>query len=208
MTRRMTVRRARPALTGHHLRLVAGVVAGVVAGGMAGGMAMGGGTAAAQPAARSADADESAVKAAFVYNFAKFATWPATAFAGPQAPLVLCMVGDIPFKAALVALDGKPVGERRLVARAESPDRAGDCHLLVVGAPPVHRFADLAAALKGRPVLTVGDADGFARRGGAIGLVLEDSRIRFEVNPRALDGTGVTLSSQLLRLARIVESAP
>jgi len=153
------------------------------------------------------DGDEFSVKTAFVYNFAKFATWPPAAFAGPQAPLVLCTIGEVSFGMALSALQGKPVGERSLAVREATPANADACHLIVVGQPHAARFGDVAAALKGRPVLTISDADGFARRGGAIGLVIENSRVRFEVNPRTLDGTGVTLSSQLLRLARIVEGA-
>jgi hypothetical protein len=179
---------------GRLLRTAAGTLVGAAL--MAGG-----------PAAAAHDPDEFSIKAAFVYNFAKFATWPPAAFAGPQAPLVLCTIGEVSFGMALSALHGKPVGERSLAVREATPAGAHACHLLVVGQPQAARVGDLAAALKGRPVLTIGDADGFARRGGAIGLVVENSRVRFEVNPRAVEGSGVTLSSQLLRLARIVEGA-
>lgn len=180
-----------------------GVAAGVLAG-LASAAGLPGGPAAAQ----SPDAGEFEIKAAFVYNFAKFATWPPTAFAGPQAPLTLCRLGDVPFGDALSALQGKPVGDRRLQVRDVALRDAGDCHLLVVGRPLASRVGDVARTLKGHPVLTIGDTDDFARHGGAIGLTLDNSRVRFEVNPRALDGTGITLSSQLLRLARIVEDAP
>lgn len=195
----MTALTAHGTPVGRLLRLMAAAAAGFVlaTGGAAAGLA----------APQSADADEFAIKAAFVYNFAKFATWPASAFAGPQASLVLCVLGEVPFRMALSSLQGKPVGERTLSVRDATPDSAAACHLLVLGGLPAARIANLAAALKGRPVLTVSDAEGFAGRGGAIGLVIEDSRVRFEVNPHALDGSGVTLSSQMLRLARIVEGA-
>lgn len=152
--------------------------------------------------------EEYEVKAAFIYNFAKFATWPPGAFAGPQAALVLCVTGGNPFGPALAALAGKPVGGRSLAVREVDAGEAGTCHLLFVARPAAERWETIAPAVRGRPVLTIGDSDGFARQGGAINLFLADGRVRFSVNLKALERSGVTLSSQVLRLARIVEDAP
>ncbi|MGQ9369204.1 YfiR family protein [Azospirillum sp. ST 5-10] len=163
------------------------------------------------PGTAAAEVDGAAeyeVKAAFVYNFAKFATWPPGAFAGPDAPLVLCVSGGNPFGPVLATLEGKPVGERRLAVREATLAEAGACHILFVARPAVERFADVVPTLRGRPVLTIGDSDDFVRHGGAINLVLDDGRVRFEVNLAALEGSSITLSSQVLRLARIVERAP
>ncbi|WP_431855340.1 YfiR family protein [Azospirillum sp.] len=191
------------AATGAIRRAVRNAV-GLLAAGFALASPLAGGAAAAPLS----DPTEFEVKAAFVYNFAKFAAWPEGAFAGPRATLVLCRLGDVGFGSALSALEGKPVGERRLAVRDVMLREAGDCHLLVIGAPLESRLADVARIVKGRPILTIGDAEGFAAHGGAIGLTLDDGRVRFEVNPKALAGSGITLSSQLLRLARIVEDVP
>lgn len=156
---------------------------------------------AAQPAS---GAPEYEVKAAFLYNFARFATWPAAAFRDADAPLALCVAGDDPFGPALAALEGKPVGERRIAVRLIAPADWHGCHLLFVAHSAQDRFAELAEGLADRYLLTVGDTDGFATRGGVINFVLDGERVRFEVNLAALERSGVALSSHVLRLARIV----
>ncbi len=164
-------------------------------------------------AAQDAAVEEYEVKAAFVYNFAKFATWPPAAFTGPDAPLVLCVAGGNPFGPALGALHHRPVGDRHLAVReiadaAFAAEDAVACHLLFIARAAVERWTAVAGALRGRPVLTIADSDGFTHRGGIINLYIADGRVRFEVNRDALARSGVTLSSQVLRLARIVEDAP
>jgi hypothetical protein len=182
------------------MRLIAGAMAGL----HLGYFTLGGGPVAGQ----SLDADEYEVKTAFVYNFAKFTVWPAAVFATPQSPVVLCMLAGTFFGPALAALQDKPVGQRRLLLREVALQDAGACHLLLVGRLLRDRLSDVARAMRGRPTLTIGDAAGFAGQGCAIGLVVVDGRVRFEVNLAVLDGTGIALSSQLLRLARLVENAP
>lgn len=144
------------------------------------------------------------VKAAFVYNFAKFTEWPAEAMRASS--LRLCLVGPAnDFAAALERLvDKPPVDGRPLVAaRITLGTEVAACHVLVATAHDrvAADWLQRAAAL---PILTVGEAPGFAAGGGMVGLTLDGDRVRFEVNPAAVQRSGLRLSSQILRLARIV----
>lgn len=147
-------------------------------------------------------AEESAVKAAFIYNFAKFVDWPEDAW-NRSPRLRLCVSGGGDLAQALAALEskppvrGKPVEVRQ---RARGDDGSG-CHILVVtGRGGIGQPVPGSAAA----LLTVGDSDGFAGSGGVIGLVVEGDKVRFEVNPEAAQRAGLKLSSQILKLARIV----
>lgn len=151
------------------------------------------------------------VKAAFVYNFAKFTEWAPGAFAGDDAPIVIGVLGEDPFGAALGrTVRGKTVKGRRLAVRRFS--KAGDglrtCHILFVSASESGRLASVFKHLQGEPVLTVGEIEGFGEKGGMINFVLDQHRIRFEINPEVAERAGLKLSSRLLKLARIVRREP
>lgn len=152
-----------------------------------------------------AEFDEYAVKAAYLYNFAKFVEWPQEAFATADAPLRICIVGDNPFGDALAALSGKtaqdhPV-ETRLVSAATG---FGSCHIVFISGTEQGQFKTLLAKLSRLPILTVSDINAFAQAGGMIGLVEADQRIRFDINLAAARQVGLKISSQLLKLATIV----
>ena len=146
------------------------------------------------------------VKAVFLLNFARFVTWPESAFATPDAPLTVCVLGPDPFGSVLdQVLANERIGSRPLAARRIAADGGTDgCQLLFVGADDARRHRDLLQTLAARPVLTVGDQEAFAREGGMVGLHLEDGTVRITVNPNVLRDAGLTMSSQLLRMARIV----
>jgi hypothetical protein len=149
------------------------------------------------------------VKAVFLLNFARFVTWPESAFATPGAPLTVCVLGQDPFGSVLdEVLANERIGDRPLAARRLASDGGTDgCQLLFVGAGDVRRHGTLLQALTAQPVLTVGDEEAFAREGGMVGLHLEDGTVRITVNPDAVRDAGLTMSSQLLRMARIVGAA-
>lgn len=151
------------------------------------------------------DTSEYHVKAAFLYNFAKFVEWPDNAFTNPEAPMAFCVIGADSFGTSLYDLQGKrvknhPVSVQRIDAAAD----ARTCHVLFISAADNQRMAEIIAAVKGSPVLVVGDAERFARRGGIIGFLTERNRVAFEINAGAAKGAGLTVSSQLLKLARTV----
>ena len=170
--------------------------------------------AAGQPAARAAvlsrpaASPEYAVKSAFLYNFATFVEWPPGA-PGASAPQVtICLLGADPFGETLdQTVAGKTIGSRPLaVKRISRPTEAAGCAVVFVGVGQGLRLPSLFADLRGLPVLTVGDAEGFAEAGGIIGMFVENNRVRFEINLGAADRARLKISSRLLSLARIVGS--
>jgi hypothetical protein len=141
------------------------------------------------------------VKAAFLYNFAKFAEWPASAL-----PLTMCIVGDTRVANELV----KTVRDKRLGGRVLEVKGIGSdapmlaCDVLFISASETRRAAAVLVTLRTLPVLTVGDSPGFARTNGIIELVIESERMHFAINTDAATRAGIRLSSHLLGLARIV----
>ncbi len=146
------------------------------------------------------------VKAAFIYNFARFVEWPPEAFDGPAASLGVCLLGADQFGGALEgALQGKSVHGRSLeVRRLRGEERVQSCNILFVAASEADRLRSLLLRLGDAPILTVGESSDFARAGGIINFVLEENRVRFEVNAGAAERAGLRISSKLLGLARVV----
>ncbi len=151
---------------------------------------------------------EHQVKIAFLYNFAKFIDWPAGAFPDPATPMNLGLLGNDPFcREAEAALQGKIVNGRRLVARrVRSGDPLTGIDVLFVS-PAQSDVRAILAKLRGAPVLTVGDAEDFARLGGIINFRMEENKVRFEINPAAAERAGLKISSRLLSIARLVQEA-
>lgn len=140
------------------------------------------------------------VKAAIIYNIARFVDWPP-----PGRPNVsLCILGGDPFGSGIDVLAGRPVGQATLqIRRIARPDEARGCQLVFIGGSEASRLRTTLAALPQGQVLTVADTPGFAETGVAVNLYLEEGRVRFEVNIDAAQRSGLTISSQLLKLARI-----
>lgn len=152
--------------------------------------------------ARAGEFDEYAVKAAYLYNFAKFVEWPADAFASATAPLTICIVGENLFGGALESLSGKLV-EKHPVEIMFLPTAAGleRCHIVFMGRTEQGRFKSLLLKLANLPILTVSDVTNFTQEGGMIGLVEAEQRIRFNINLSIARQANLNLSSQLLKLA-------
>ena len=148
------------------------------------------------------------VKAAYLLNFAKFIEWPPQAFAGKDAPLVLCIVGRDQFGEALDKVDRRSVQSREFrVRRGVSANDMGGCNMVWVSYSEQRRLPQLLQAAGRLPVVTVSDIDDFADAGGTIGLIEVDRRIRFDINLAAAQRAGLRISSQVLRLARSVREA-
>jgi YfiR/HmsC-like len=148
---------------------------------------------------------EDDVKAAFLYNFTKFIEWPMPQQA--DEPFRLCAIADAPIIAALDrTIADESVGGRRLVrVEPQSLDEARGCAILYVGKSSGERGARLVAGVRDLPVLTVGEGAQFVKQGGAIGFLLENNRVRFDISARSLQRSGLRASSKLLRVARAVE---
>jgi hypothetical protein len=160
--------------------------------------------------AQSTGPTEYELKAAFLYNFAKFVEWPPSAFANPQSAFLICVLGPDPFGSALDdallrhSIQGHAVALLRMKRTA---DMVG-CQILFVPASERNRLPEVTAKLRGQSVLVIGENEDFAASGGVIQFALEQNRIRFLINTDAADRSGLKFSSRLLALAKIVRDSP
>ncbi len=153
--------------------------------------------------------DESQVKAMFVYNFLKFVEWPVAATAGAKDPFVVLIIGEgSTADATEHFLESKTIGERPIVVRRtrSEPSFAGVRAAFVVerDGKKLQHILD-AAAVAG--VLTIGEGDEFATHGGVIGLLVENRKVRFDVDTTAAQSARLRVSSKLLALTRNVRSS-
>lgn len=157
-------------------------------------------------AVRGQGVDEYQVKAAYLYNFAKFVEWPAGAFEASTAPITFCVLGQNPFGRFLTeALSGKTIDSRPLVLREVSdPEQAANCHVVFISSSERKRLRRLLDAVRGRGVLTVGECDDFAAQGGIVRFALEGGKVRLEFNLDAAGDARLKISSKLLGLAKVV----
>lgn len=154
-------------------------------------------------------ASEPTLKAAFLYNFVKFAEWPAEVWA-PNMPLTLCVLGDEAVQSELErSVKGHTVGERPLNVIPVSIDGAlRSCHLLYVTGLDRRRLAHVIAQVKEAPVFTVSDTDAFAALGGISQLFVENGKMKFAINPASALRARLRISSKLLALAKLVKDEP
>ena len=154
-------------------------------------------------AAYSQSSHEYELKAGFMYNFAQFTEWPKSAFATSNSPIVIAVLGDEPFERFIDAnVRGKKIGGRRLVV--ESYPRAEDvktCHILFISQSEIRQMDEIVKSLKGKPILTVTDAQGPVFAGVVIRFTTERNKFHFHINQQAAKAADLTLSSRLLRLA-------
>jgi hypothetical protein len=156
--------------------------------------------------AQSATAGEYQVKAAFLYNFAKFIEWPPSGFRDATAPLQICILGRDPFGQGLRDLvSTKTVNGRKFeVDYLVDMQLARACHILFIASSEKARVKQILERMRGTVALTVGDTEGFAEQGGMIDFVLDNDRVVFEVNRNAAEQAGLKVSSKLLSVARVV----
>ncbi len=150
------------------------------------------------------------VKAAYLYNFGGFVEWPAKARADNGDSFTICVLGQDPFGSALdAALAGETIaGKNVAVKRIPRPRDAVNCRILFISSSEDSQLKQVLAALDDTSVLTVSDLPQFSRRGGMVQFVLDGNRVRFEVNLTPADHAGLTLSSELLKLAVQVRRSP
>ena len=142
------------------------------------------------------------VKAAFVYNFAKFVEWPAEAFNGNNGPMRFCILGE-----SLVGPDLSRITQGKAIAGHPiqvvlNSRNLRDCHILFVSSSHSVPVKDIRENLSGAAVLTIGETRDFAEQGGVIGFVIEDARVRFEINLQRAKQLRLIISSKLLSLAK------
>lgn len=145
------------------------------------------------------------VKAAFIYNFAKFVEWPMGSSA-QEATFVIGILGQDPFGGVLDEIvSEKTIRDKKItVKRFSRIEDAVSSNILFIGNSEKESMARIIKRLDSAPVLTVSDIGRFAEQGGMIELVIDQNRVRFAINVAATEQAGLKPSSQLLKLARIV----
>ncbi len=147
---------------------------------------------------------EQQLKAVFVFNFSHFVGWPPESFATPTEPFVIGVLGGDAFAAALeeAARDERLDAHPLVVKRLRSAEDVADCRILYIDRSLGADLESILAQRRPRGTLTVSDLQGAAKRGVAIELANEKNRIRLVINADSAHEAGLTISSNLLRLAR------
>ncbi len=150
------------------------------------------------------------VKAAFLYNFTRFVEWPPNAYASADAPLEICIIGNDPFGRQLdQTVEGKSSnGHPLTIRRIRQSSDADSCKLLFISTSEQPRARDVIYALRGKPVLTVGDNSDFISHGAIVSFLLVDGKVRFTINQGAAEQARLTISSKLLGVAHSVVREP
>ncbi|MEK6707127.1 MAG: YfiR family protein [Bdellovibrionota bacterium] len=168
------------------------------------------------------------IKAAFLYNFVKFTDWPGEPAADSNEPntvdsnepITIGIIGEDPFGNAFEPVKNERIKGRKIVLKrfkgleeskqsSEQIENVKKCHLLFICRSQKEQLGEIIDVVKDRPVLTVADMGGFLESGGVINFILEEKKVRFEINLTAARHAGLRISSRLLRLAkRIVREKP
>ncbi len=157
-----------------------------------------------QPAYSQGDTIEVDVKAAFLYNFTKYVDWPAAAFQDDSDPFRMCVVARPEFVTAVENfVRGETARARQIEVVTPLPSQVNRCHILFIGAQEAQRFGPmLLQTIAARPTLTVVESQALFDQGSTILLVVDQSRVRFDINLASAHKAGLAVSSKLLRVAR------
>jgi hypothetical protein len=164
----------------------------------------------AAPSPPPAALSEAEIKAAAFYNIITFTNWPNTAFATPDSPLVVGIVGEGPIAPLIERLiAGETWRGRKIAVRHYATNRdIGLCHALFIAHSQRGNWASIRSQCNNRPVLAVSDSANFAEQGGSVQLAIEQNKLRILVNLAATRANGLQLSSNLLHLSTIVGPLP
>lgn len=151
--------------------------------------------------------EELQIKAAALSSIITFTEWPATAFASPESPLVVGVLGHDPTAALLTDFVANEIWQGRgvVLRTLASPSEAKTCHAVYIAHSENGRWRTLSAQFAGKPILTISDGENFARQGGIIQLAVERNKLRLIVNLGVARAAGLAISSKVLRLAEIID---
>jgi len=150
--------------------------------------------------ARNLSGPEYQIKAAFIYNFAKFVEWPQTVFENDSDSIIICIApNNDPDSDVFFSLNNKTVGGKKIKVRiCDNIKDIGDCQILFLDSTNPKFIQDVLRTVKDRSILTVGHIKGFTQEGPIINFFIKDGKLRFEVNLDAARRTGIKLGSQIL----------
>jgi hypothetical protein len=143
------------------------------------------------------------IKAAFLFNFAKFVDWPAEAFAATNSPIVIGVFGKNVFGNDLAnTIRDKTVNNRRFqFITVASTAEATNCHILFISPSEKENLKKIVDGLHNASILTVSETGQFIEAGGMIDFVIQDNKIRFQISDEAAKKARLKISSKLLSLA-------
>jgi hypothetical protein len=157
--------------------------------------------------AQSAVQREYEIKAAYLYNFIRYIDWPADTLPPAGGTITIGIIGDSPFGPAIDPLKGKQIKGCTLAVKSIVAGKDMDqCQIVFICPSEKGRLPEILGQLKETRALTVSEIEGFATQGGIINFISERNKVRFEINPEAARRTGLNVSSELLKLARLVKS--
>jgi len=150
---------------------------------------------------------EMTLKASFLLNLTKFIYWPKKRLLlNKRESLVLCFPGEDPFNEILETARKESLLKMNLEIKKFVPDnQMKECNILFLTVKEDRRLNEILAEIKGYPVVTVADTDGFAYRGAMVNFVIVDNKIRFKVNRQSLESNPIKLSSEILDLSIMVD---
>ena len=151
---------------------------------------------------------DTAVKAAYLYQFGKFIEWPGASSTRAEDAFPICILGTDPFGGILgeTVAERSVQGKRVIAKRIAGVGEAAACNILFIGASEQERLPEIINSLQGQSVLTVGDSQAFSGRGIMINFVIEQRRVRFEINLSAVERANLKVSSELLKVAKVIRN--
>jgi hypothetical protein len=160
----------------------------------------------AAPAAQAQPVTEQDIKAVFLFKFTNFVEWPSSAWQGTD-PFRFCVAANKEMTAIIerTMKDETVNGHVVEIRPVDAPEDARRCHILFIGRSEMARAPVLLGEVRDRPVLTVGESEDFLTKGGAIGFVLAERRVTFDINVANAKRGGLSMSSRLLQVARKLE---
>lgn len=148
---------------------------------------------------------ENKVKTAYIYNFTKFIDWPGDTGAETSAPLKICFLGSDPLRTLLGELNNRQVRGRSIkVVRIKDVDAIPPCNVIFISRSEERKLSLILERLQGTHALTVSDISQFSHKGGMIGFVTENERVKIEVNQKSVRLAGLKVSAKLLEIARVI----
>lgn len=148
---------------------------------------------------------ENKVKSAYIFNFTKFIDWPGETGAETAEPVRICFVGSDPLRTLLGELNNRQVKGRAIkIVRFKDVNTISACDLIYISRSEERQLPLILQRLQGMPVLTVSDIPQFSQKGGMIGFVTENERVKVEINQRNVRQAGLKVSAKLLEVARVI----
>ena len=150
------------------------------------------------------------IKAAYLYNFTQFITWPEQTFTPRDQTLIIGVYGENPFNGFLenVVRGEKAKGRTIQVRYINSVEDLNACHVLYIGTYNRKEIKELLSECHNRNILTVSDSENFIKLGGMVRFVTVNNNVKFQINPIVVENAGLKISSKVLRLAEIVVEKP